>query len=110
MKIIVNDRAGLRRELDAIEGWRVMEIIRDYGMTDPSLGIKAECGGALACGTCHVYVAKEWQDKIPPASEDEIYMLDEAFEVTEDSRLCCQIIMNEALDGIEVTLAPGSEP
>ncbi|MFN7114550.1 MAG: 2Fe-2S iron-sulfur cluster-binding protein [Alphaproteobacteria bacterium] len=110
MKIIVNDRAGLRRELDAISGWRVMEIIRDYGMADPDLAIKAECGGALACGTCHVYVAKEWQDKIPAASADEIYMLDEAFDVTEDSRLCCQIIMDDTLDGIEVTLAPGSEP
>lgn len=110
MKIIVNDRAGVRQELEAIEGWRVMEIIRDYGMSDPNLGIKAECGGALACGTCHVYVAKEWQSKIPPASADEIYMLDEAFGVTEDSRLSCQILMSEALDGIEVTLAPGSEP
>lgn len=110
MKIIVNDREGTRHELEAIEGWRVMEIIRDYGMSDARLGIKAECGGALACGTCHVYVAKEWQNKIPPASEDEVYMLDEAFEVTEDSRLSCQIIMSEALDGIEVTLAPGSEP
>ena len=110
MKIIVNDREGTRHELDAIEGWRVMEIIRDYAMSDARLGIKAECGGALACGTCHVYVAKQWQDKIPPASEDEIYMLDEAFEVTEDSRLCCQIIMNDDIDGIEVTLAPGSEP
>lgn len=110
MKIIVNDREGTRHELEAIEGWRVMEIIRDYGMSDARLGIKAECGGALACGTCHVYVTKEWQNKIPPASEDEVYMLDEAFEVTEDSRLSCQIIMSEALDGIEVTLAPGSEP
>lgn len=110
MKIVVNDRAGEKHTLDAIEGWRVMEIIRDHGMGNPDLGIKAECGGALACGTCHVYVAKEWQDRIPPASEDEIYMLDEAFEVTEESRLCCQIIMNEDIDGIEVTLAPGSEP
>jgi len=110
MKIIVNDREGTRHELEAIEGWRVMEIIRDYGMSDPRLGIKAECGGALACGTCHVYVAQEWQDKISPASAEEIYMLDEAFEVTENSRLSCQILMSEALDGIEVTLAPGSEP
>lgn len=110
MKIRVTGRSGEEKELDAIEGWRVMEIIRDHGMTDPDVAIKAECGGSLACGTCHVYVAKSWQDKIPPATEGEIYMLDEAFDVTEDSRLCCQIIMNEALDGLQVALAPGSEP
>lgn len=110
MKLNVTDRNGAEHTLDAIDGWRVMEIIRDYGMNDSRLGIKAECGGALACGTCHVYVAKAWQDKLPPPSEDELYMLDEAFEVTEDSRLSCQILMSDALDGLHVTLAPGSEP
>jgi 2Fe-2S ferredoxin len=55
MKIYVTDFDGVEHECEAIEGWRVMEIIRDYG-----LPIKAECGGACLCGTCHVYVAPEW--------------------------------------------------
>jgi 2Fe-2S ferredoxin len=110
MKIRVTGRNGVEQELDAIEGWRLMEIIRDYGMSDPNLAIKAECGGSLACGTCHVYVNPAWTAKLAPASEDEIYMMDEAFEVQDNSRLSCQIIMNDELDGLQVTLAPGTEP
>lgn len=110
MKLNVTDREGQLHELEAIEGWRVMEIIRDYAMTDKSLGIKAECGGAMACATCHVYVDAAWKDKLVPPSDEEIEKLDEAFEVNEDSRLSCQILMNDELDGLHVTLAPGSEP
>ncbi|MDF3023276.1 MAG: fdx [Alphaproteobacteria bacterium] len=110
MMIRVTGRDGSEQELDAIEGWRVMEIIRDHGMTDPNVAIKAECGGSLACATCHVYVDAAWVDKLVPASEDEIYMMDEAFAVQDNSRLSCQIIMNEELDGLQVTLAPGTEP
>ncbi len=104
MHIIVTDRDGNDHTLEALEGWRVMEIIRDYG-----LPIKAECGGACACGTCHVYVAPEWVGRLYPASEDEIYMLDSAFEVEKNSRLSCQILFTPELDGLRVTLAPGSE-
>lgn len=86
--------------LDAIEGWRVMEIIRDHGFP-----MKAECGGACACATCHVYVAQHWLHKIAPRSEDEEAMLDEAFDLRENSRLSCQIIMSAELDGLEVFLA-----
>ena len=83
-----------------------MEIIRDWG-----LPIKAECGGACACATCHVYVAPEWTDRLPAMHQDEQDMLDGAFEVHEErSRLSCQILMTEELDGLELTLAPGSEP
>jgi ferredoxin, 2Fe-2S len=109
MKICVTDRAGAPHEIDAIEGWRVMEIIRDAAMSNPALAIKAECGGALACATCHVYVADEWAARLPAISAEETDMLDGAFCVTQDSRLSCQIIMNEGLDGLAVTLAPGSE-
>lgn len=105
MKIIVTDQDGVRHELEAIEGWRVMEIIRDHG-----LPIKAECGGSCACGTCHVYVAEEWIPKLYPMRDDEQEALDTAFDVTDQSRLSCQILMSEELDGLEVTLAPGSEP
>lgn len=105
MKIYVTDPDGQEHALDAIEGWRVMEIIRDHG-----LPIKAECGGACACATCHVYVEEEWQERLSDLgmemSEDEEDMLDEAFEVNESSRLSCQIIMDERLDGLRVKIAP----
>ncbi|MCD8498400.1 MAG: 2Fe-2S iron-sulfur cluster-binding protein [Alphaproteobacteria bacterium] len=100
MKIFVTDQGGTRHELEAVEGWRVMEIIRDYG-----LPIKAECGGACACATCHVYVAENWIDRIPGMRDEEQDMLDMAFEVQDNSRLSCQIIMNEDLNGLELTLA-----
>ncbi len=100
MKIHVTDQDGKEHTLDAIEGWRVMEIIRDHG-----LPIKAECGGACACATCHVYVDEEWQDKLAEMHDEEEEMLDEAFEVEDNSRLSCQIIMDESLDGLKVTLA-----
>ncbi len=111
MMLNVTDRDGKAHELEAIEGWRVMEIIRDYGMNDPALGLKAECGGAMACATCHVYVAEEWLNRLPPKSQEEDDMLlDSAFAVEDNSRLSCQIIMNTELDGLAVTLTPGSEP
>lgn len=100
MKIFVTDLNGKEHELEAVEGWRVMEIIREYG-----LPIKAECGGACSCATCHVYVDDEWLDKIPHIRDDEEEMLDEAFDVQDNSRLSCQIILNEDLDGLKVRLA-----
>ena len=104
MQIHVTDQAGIRHTLEALEGWRVMEVIRDWG-----IDIKAECGGACACGTCHVYVAAEWAAKLFPPREEEVDMLDSAFDVRSNSRLSCQILMSDALDGLEVTLAPGTE-
>ncbi len=100
MKIYVTDLNGKTHELEAIEGWRAMEIIREYGLT-----IKAECGGACSCATCHVYVDEQWADKIPPKKEDEDEMLDEAFDIRDNSRLSCQIILDETLDGLKLTLA-----
>tara|TARA_A100000164_G_scaffold344923_1_gene344367 strand:- start:412 stop:723 length:312 start_codon:yes stop_codon:yes gene_type:complete len=101
MKIIVTDFENKEHQLDAIEGWRVMEIIRDHG-----LPIKAECGGACCCATCHVYVEDEWLDKIPDARDDELDMLDEAVDVEDSSRLSCQLVMSAALDGLRLKLAP----
>ncbi len=101
MKILVTDRDGVEHSLDAIEGWRVMEIIRDHG-----LPIKAECGGAWACATCHVYVDETWQSRLPEPTDEEIDMLDNALEVEDNSRLSCQIIFNPEYDGLKVTLAP----
>ena len=100
MKIYVTDLEGVEHELDAVEGWRVMEIIREHG-----LPMKAECGGACACATCHVYVDETWMDKLTEMKEEEEKMLDEAFDLQENSRLSCQIIMSKELDGLKVTLA-----
>tara|TARA_B100000989_G_C19428382_1_gene421843 strand:+ start:473 stop:796 length:324 start_codon:yes stop_codon:yes gene_type:complete len=99
--IKVTDREGTLHALEAPEGWRVMEVIRDSG-----LPIKAECGGACACATCHVYVNENWLEKLIPASDEEEQMLDEAFDVEDNSRLSCQILLRPELDGLEVTLAP----
>lgn len=105
MKIFVTDQAGVRHELEAIEGWRVMEIVRDHG-----LPIKAECGGACCCATCHVYVDEEWLDKLYPLRDDEDDMLDETFDREDNSRLSCQLIMSEDLDGLSLTLANSAMP
>ncbi|MBN9591817.1 MAG: 2Fe-2S iron-sulfur cluster binding domain-containing protein [Alphaproteobacteria bacterium] len=78
-----------------------MEILRDAG-----LPITAECGGACACATCHVYVDEEWAAKLPDKSDTETDMLDMALAVEANSRLSCQIICSDALDGIRVTVAP----
>jgi 2Fe-2S ferredoxin len=100
-KLIVTDRSGIDHELVGLNGWRVMEVIRDYG-----LPIKAECGGALQCATCHVYVDPAWLDKLPSKHADEDERLDDAFHVKPNSRLSCQILMSDDLDGLHVTLAP----
>jgi 2Fe-2S ferredoxin len=71
--------------------------------------IKAECGGACACATCHVHVAADWTDQLHPIEAEEEDMLDQAFDVRDNSRLSCQLLMTEELDGLEVTLAPGTE-
>jgi 2Fe-2S ferredoxin len=110
MIINVIDRDGKKHKLDAVEGWRVMEIIRDHGLRDKDLAIKAECGGACACATCHVYVDPGFVARLAPPTAEETAMMDEAFLVQENSRLSCQIIMSEALDGLAVALAPGTEP
>lgn len=104
MHLLVIDHEGQEHTLEALEGWRVMEVIRDWG-----LSIKAECGGACACATCHVYVDQEWVDRLVPPSDDEIEKLDEAFFVEPNSRLACQILMAADTDGLRVTLAPGTE-
>ena len=66
-------------------------------------GIDADCGGGMACATCHVYVKEDWLDKLSKKEDGEEDMLDMAFEPKKNSRLSCQIIVNEELDGLEVT-------
>ena len=98
-KIIVIEPDGTRRELDAPVGKSLMQIGRDAG-----LDIEGACDGAMACSTCHVYVDPAWAVKLPKMGEDESDMLDLAFGVTDRSRLGCQIVMTEELDGLTVAL------
>lgn len=97
MHLLVVDRQGQEHRLEALEGWRVMEVIRDWGLT-----IKAECGGACACATCHVYVDDAWSALVGPPAAMEEDMLDFAYDVRPTSRLSCQIKMSDELDGLVV--------
>ena len=103
MKLIVIDHDGNEHELEALDGWRAMEVIRDWG-----LDIKAECGGACSCATCHVYVDENWIEMLDAASAEEEDMLDSAPDAEINSRLSCQILMSDALDGLKLTLAPSA--
>ena len=100
-KIIVKDREGNVQEISADIGLTLMEIVRDAGMD-----IEAACGGCCACATCHLYVDKDWLPKLPAKKDDEESMLDQAFNVKDNSRLGCQIEFNDELDGINIELAP----
>lgn len=100
-KVTVVDREGVEHELEGQAGWSVMEIIREG-----NLPIEAACGGCCACATCHVYVEPDWLARLDAPQDDENMMLDEAFQVQDNSRLSCQIRFSDELDGLKVTLAP----
>ena len=99
--INVKDREGNVHKLVATSGLKIMEIIRDAG-----LDIEAACGGCCACATCHVYIDKQWIEKLPKIKEDEESMLDQTFHVTAESRLGCQIEYIDGFSGLKLTLAP----
>ncbi len=99
-KLKVIDRNGQLHSLDTAEGWRVMELLRDQ-----NVGVDGICGGACDCGTCHVIVAPEWADRLQAANDDELLKLDELPVLEPTSRLSCQIIWSDALDGLTLTLA-----
>jgi ferredoxin, 2Fe-2S len=98
-KITYIDAVGVARMVDGEVGSTVMETAIKNGVP----GIEAECGGACACSTCHVYVDEAWREKTGEPSPMEEDMLDFAFEVKPNSRLSCQIKVTEALDGLVVT-------
>ena len=98
-KMVFIERDGSRREVDAPVGLSVLEIAHKHGVD-----IEGACEGSLACSTCHVIVDGEWYELLKEASEDEEDMLDLAFGLTQTSRLGCQIIMTEELDGLTVKL------
>jgi 2Fe-2S ferredoxin len=89
---------GTRHELDASKGSTVME----NAVRNSIPGIDAECGGACACATCHIYVDDEWAERVGPPEPMEEDMLDFAFDVRPTSRLSCQIKISDAFDGLVV--------
>jgi len=99
IKLTYTDSAGTARTVEAQAGATVMET----ALRNSIPGIDAECGGACACATCHVYVAQDWIDVVGKASQMEEDMLDFAFDVRPTSRLSCQIKVTEALDGLQVS-------
>ena len=102
-KMTFIERDGTRREVDAPLGLSVLEIAHKHGVD-----IEGACEGSLACSTCHVIVDPAWFSKLAEPTEDEEDMLDLAFGLTETSRLGCQIVMTEALDGLVVKLPAGT--
>ena len=103
MKILVTDQEGVEHELEGLDGWRAMEVIRDWG-----LNIKAECGGSCTCATCHVWVDEAWFGKLPARGDDEEDLIFSTMDQKPTSRLSCQIILNDGLDGLKLTLAPSA--
>ena len=97
------ERDGNRKTVDAPLGLSVLEIAHKHGVD-----IEGACEGSLACSTCHVIVDGSWFEKLAAPTEDEEDMLDLAFDLQETSRLGCQLIMTEALDGLVVKLPAGS--
>ncbi|HZL59000.1 MAG TPA: ferredoxin family 2Fe-2S iron-sulfur cluster binding protein [Stellaceae bacterium] len=98
-KMIFVERDGTRKEVDAPIGLSVLEIAHRNGVD-----IEGACEGSLACSTCHVIVEPDWYELLKDATEDEEDMLDLAFGLTQTSRLGCQIVITEELDGLTVRL------
>jgi len=103
LKLSVHLTDGTRFAPEAAAGYRIMELMRAYG-----LPIKAECGGACVCATCHVRIPVAWQHLLPAPSDEELAKLDEIADADETSRLACQLMMTDELDGLEVELQPDS--
>ena len=101
-KLVVVNRAGEEKTVDAAAGLSVMEAIRDSGFDE----LLALCGGCCSCATCHIHVDAAWADKLPAMSEDENDLLDSSDHRSASSRLSCQIHLTDELDGLKVAIAP----
>ena len=97
--VIFVEPNGVRREVDAQVGRSLLQIAHENG-----IDIEGACEGVMACSTCHLIVAAQWYDKLQLASEEELDMLDLSYGLTSTSRLGCQILMTEDLDGLVVNL------
>ena len=98
-KITYQDNQGNSKTVDVENGLSVME----GAIQNDVPGIDADCGGSMACATCHVYVEEKWLDKLSKAEDGEIDMIDMAFEPKKNSRLSCQLIVTNELNGLKVT-------
>ena len=99
-KITYIEHNGKAHTIDVANGLTVME-----GAVQNNIpGIDADCGGSMACATCHVYVKEEWFNKLPKKEDGEEDMLDMAFEPKTNSRLSCQLMVSEQIDGLVVNL------
>jgi ferredoxin, 2Fe-2S len=99
-RIVFTEPSGARREVDAPVGVTLMEVARQHGVQ----GVVAQCGGACACATCHVYIDAAWLGKLGPREEMEEGMLETAWEPRDNSRLSCQVHITADLDGLRVTV------
>jgi ferredoxin, 2Fe-2S len=99
-RIIFTEPGGGRREIDAPLDVTLMEAARQHGVQ----GVVAQCGGACACATCHVYIDPPWLSRLEPREEMEEGMLETAWEPRANSRLSCQIHITADLDGLEVSV------
>ena len=99
-KIIYNDNQGNSKTIEVENGLSVME----GAIQNDIPGIDADCGGSMACATCHVYVEEKWFNKLPKAEEAEVDMIDMAYEPKKNSRLSCQLIVSDELDGLVVNI------
>ena len=99
-KVIYNTHDNKTHTIDIQNGLSVME----GAVQNDIPGIDADCGGGMACATCHVYVKEDWWDKLPDKEDGEEDMLDMAHEPNKFSRLSCQIIVSDELDGLEVSI------
>ena len=98
-KITYIDSSGNQKTIEVEIGLTVMEGAIQNNVT----GIDADCGGGMSCATCHVYVKEEWLNKLPKAEDGEQDMIDMAFEPKKNSRLSCQLIVTDELNGMVVT-------
>ncbi len=98
-KITYLDGQGNSKTIEVDNGLTVME----GAIQNDVPGIDADCGGSMACATCHVYVEEKWLNKIPKPEDGEVDMIDMAFEPKKNSRLSCQITVSDELDGLTVT-------
>lgn len=100
-KLIVVNRAGEEKTVEAAAGLSVMEAIRDNGFDE----LLALCGGCCSCATCHIHIDPAFVDKLPAISEDENDLLDSSDHRDGTSRLSCQLTITDALDGLKVRIA-----
>ena len=98
-KITYKDNTGASKTIEVENGLSIME----GAIQNDIPGIDADCGGSMACATCHVYVEEKWFNKLPKMEDAEVDMIDMAYEPKKNSRLSCQLIVSDELEGLIVT-------